>query len=233
MTANAGFSPGKTTMIFGRTTEMMSKRFSTILRAGALAALFVVGTSAAAFAVPIVTFQTTGVFDSTGTSAVQFNSATGNVVFTFAGIPFGLVDTPSTTSLGNMVLSAAEPGFSGLDSDGFTLFINQFSPSGTGELLATVSGTVASTNQSNFRLLFSTDVVTIAGVTYDLQQPNEGYFLVPPSTNSGVTSIQAFVVAPVQQQEPVIPEPATMMLLGTGLLAAFKARRRLGVNNDR
>ena len=210
---------------------MMLKRFSTTLRAGALAALFVVGTSAAAFAAPIVTFQTTGRFDDTGTSAIQFNSATGPVILTFGGIPLSFVDTPSTTSLGNMVLSAGEPGFAGAASDGFTLFINQIDPAGMGQLVATVTGTVASTNQSTFRLLFSTDVVTIAGVTYDLQQPAEGYFLVPPSTNSGVTSIQAFVTA--QQQPPVIPEPATMMLLGTGLLAAFKARRRLGVKDVR
>jgi hypothetical protein len=42
-----------------------------------------------------------------------------------------------------------------------------------------------------------------------------------------VTSIQAFVTAQ-QQPPPVVPEPASMVLLGTGLLAAFKARRHMG-----
>ena len=210
---------------------MMSKSIATTLRAGAIAALLVVSSAAAAFAAPIVTFQTTGQFASTGTSSVMFSGGGGSATLTFAGIPFGLVDTPSTTSLGTMVMSAGEPGFTGnVSGEGFTLFINQLDPAGTGQLLGTVSGTIASNNQSTFRLLFSTDTVTIAGVTYDLQQPNEGYFLVPPTTNSGTTSIQAFVTAQ-QTPPPVVPEPASMVLLGTGLLAAFKARRHMAQKN--
>ena len=44
----------------------MKKNLSTILRAGALAALFVVGTSASAFALPIVNFGTSGTFSGGG-----------------------------------------------------------------------------------------------------------------------------------------------------------------------
>jgi len=206
-------------------------RLSTTLRAVALTALFGVSSSAAAFGSPIVTFSTTGQFDSTlGPTAVL----AGGVQISFFGIlPFGTINTPSTASLGTLQLSAGDPGFSdpGGVSDGFTLFINQISPAGSGQLLATLSGTVARTNQSDFRILFGTPSVIISGVTYNLQQPPDGYFLVPPTTNQGITSIQAFVTA--QEQQSVVPEPGTMMLVGTGLLVAFKARRRLGMKDKR
>jgi hypothetical protein len=47
-----------------------------------------------------------------------------------------------------------------------------------------------------------------------------------------LTSVQAFVTAE-QLPPPVVPEPATMVLLGTGLLAAFRARRHIASKTER
>jgi hypothetical protein len=53
-----------------------------------------------------------------------------------------------------MILSAGEPGYNnGPANDNFTLFINQLVPAGNGSLLATVSGTIASTNSVGLQAL--------------------------------------------------------------------------------
>ena len=58
---------------------------------------------------------------------------------------------------------------------------------------------------------------TIGSVIYTIQ---DEFKLVPPTQGNilGTTTFQGDITA--------VPEPATMMLLGTGLLAAFRARRK-------
>ena len=50
--------------------------------------------------------------------------------------------------------------------------------------------------------------------------------LTPNGAPGAAISTDIRNTAGVPTQQSVVPEPATMMLLGTGLLVAFKARRR-------
>lgn len=222
---------------------MMLTNFTTTLRAGALAALFVVGTSAAAFAAPVVTFYTEGTFGSSGSNTVQFNSPSGTATVTFNGIPSGDPNSHdmspfgfSNTSYGDFLLSTSGE-FIGDANDSFTLDIFQTSPVGgsaqfAGQLTGSFVSVTGQEGTTNFMVTFFPTTTTIDGVTYTVDPM---VLLVPPPAGSGggaasgISSLEGTVSA----QPTVVPEPATMMLLGTGLLAAFRARRRLGMENER